>query len=78
MTVLIILEVVLVFILIFGPVIFRRSEIRQFNDGYCQKCKHKLRHFDNDSQGGEGWCCDNCGSVIWLSWFHPEGGNADG
>ena len=38
----------------------------------------KLRHFDNDSQGGEGWCCDNCDSVIWLSWFHPEGGNADG
>ena len=78
MTFLIILLVALVFILILGPFIFRRSEIRQFNDGYCRKCGSKLRHFDNDSQGGEGWCCDNCDSVIWLSWFHPEGGNADG
>lgn len=75
MTFLIIFLVAVVFILIFGPGIFRRSEKRQFNDGYCQKCGHKLRHFDNDSTGAEGWCCDNCNSVMWLSWFRPEGGN---
>lgn len=69
----ILLIVALVIIFIFGPVIFRFSEIKQFNDGYCQKCGNKLRHFDNDSTGAEGWCCDNCNSVMWLSWFHPEG-----
>lgn len=37
-----------------------------YNKGKCIKCGHDLRHFDNDSQGGVGYCCDNCGYNFWI------------
>ena len=51
------------------------SDIKAFNRGIC-KCGNRLRHFDNDSQGGQGWCCDKCGRVVWISWI--KGGDGDG
>lgn len=33
------------------------SEKREFNNGICPICGEKLEHFDNDSQGGRGYCC---------------------
>lgn len=45
------------------------TEPRDFNDGICTYCGSKLRHFDTDSGGGRGYCCDNCGRTIWISWF---------
>ena len=34
-----------------------RSEKRGFNNGICPICGKKLEHFDDDSQGGRGYCC---------------------
>ena len=44
---------------------------RGFNNGICPKCGTPLRHFDNDSQGGQGWKCDHCDYTTWVSWFNP-------
>lgn len=44
-------------------------EKKDFNNGICPHCGTKLKHFDNDSHGGEGWCCDECGYFTWISWF---------
>lgn len=46
-------------------------EKRGFNNGICPKCGTPLRHFDNDSQGGQGWTCDRCDYTTWVSWFNP-------
>lgn len=43
-------------------------ERRDFNNGICVNCGSKLIHFDNDSQGGRGYCCDNCGYSTWVSY----------
>ena len=43
-------------------------EKRAFNNGTCVNCGSKLRHFDNDSQGGRGYCCDTCGYNTWVSY----------
>jgi len=50
------------------PVLIHMDK-KSFNNGICTECGHKLRHFDNDSQGGEGWCCDHCNNVVWVSWI---------
>ena len=43
-------------------------ERRDYNGGVCRHCKAKLRHFDNDSQGGRGYVCDRCGRTVWVSY----------
>lgn len=40
----------------------------KYNHGYCRNCGNKVRHFDDDSQGGHGFVCDNCGKDFWISW----------
>lgn len=49
--------------------VFIYIEKKEFNHGTCSRCGEKMRHFDVDSQGGHGWCCDRCGRVIWCSWI---------
>lgn len=44
-------------------------EKKDFNNGICPDCGEPLRHFDDDSQGGQGWVCDKCGYHTWISWF---------
>ena len=44
-----------------------RREKKQYNGGRCRICYGELRHFDNDSQGGRGYCCHN-GHYIWICW----------
>lgn len=44
-------------------------EKKHFNNGICPNCGEPLRHFGDDSQGGQGWCCDKCGYDTWISWF---------
>lgn len=44
------------------------SEKKDFNNGICPKCKTKLHHFDNDSQGGRGYICNKCGYTTWVSY----------
>lgn len=46
-------------------------EHKEYNNGRC-KCGGKWKYFDTDSQGGDGYYCENCGKVIWISWFHPN------
>ena len=44
------------------------NEVKDWNDGYCPRCGKKLRHFDCDSQGGDGWCYDACDYTAWVSY----------
>lgn len=44
------------------------NEVKDWNGGYCPRCGKKLRHFDCDSQGGDGWCCDACDYTTWVSY----------
>lgn len=45
------------------------KEKKDFNNGVCPNCGKPLKHFDNDSQGGQGWCCYDCKYFTWISWF---------
>lgn len=45
------------------------QEKRDFNNGVCPQCGKSLVHFDDDSQGGQGWCCHDCNYFVWISWF---------
>ncbi|KKK78571.1 hypothetical protein LCGC14_2842220 [marine sediment metagenome] len=44
------------------------GEKRDYNKGRCPKCYGELRHFDNDSQGGRGYCCENRDYYTWVSY----------
>jgi len=46
----------------------RKSERKSWNNGICPKCGENLTHFDTDSQGGEGWGCDKCNYITWVSY----------
>jgi len=48
--------------------LFIYQDRKAFNDGIC-KCGGHLHHFDDDSQGGQGWICEKCGRVVWLDWI---------
>lgn len=55
--------------IIIGGIFFGREEEKKaYNNGICPKCSTKLRHFDTDSQGGRGYCCNNCGYTTWCSY----------
>ena len=43
-------------------------ERKDWNKGRCPECGKEWRHFDNDSQGGRGYICDDCIKVIWISY----------
>ena len=63
--------VIIVFIVLLGiavPIVGVSMERFGYNGGVCRHCKTKLRHFDNDSQGGRGYVCDECGYVTWVSY----------
>jgi predicted RNA-binding Zn-ribbon protein involved in translation (DUF1610 family) len=46
------------------------SEYKNWNGGVCPNCGEKLRYFDTDSQGGEGWTCDKCNHTAWVSYHN--------
>lgn len=46
----------------------RSREKKRYNNGICINCGNKLRHFDVDSQGGRGYCCDKCHYHTWVSY----------
>jgi hypothetical protein len=37
-----------------------------WNKGQCKTCQTALRHFDMDSQGGNGYICDSCHHTVWI------------
>ena len=45
------------------------QEEKDFNNGVCPRCGKSLVHFDDDSQGGQGWCCYDCKRFVWITWF---------
>ena len=55
-------------IVLFGCYLCATKEKKDWNNGICPICGHKLRHFDCDSQGGDGWTCDNCNYTTWVSY----------
>ena len=64
-----IIIIIIMVICIFAICYFAsRAEAKDWNGGYCPICGKKLRHFDDDSQGGHGWCCDDCGYTTWVSY----------
>lgn len=44
------------------------SEKKDFNNGKCPKCGKQLKLFDMDSQGGRGYCCNDCRYYAWISY----------
>lgn len=40
----------------------------EFNNGICPKCGKPLKFFDMDSQGGRGYCCNDCRYYTWVSY----------
>ena len=46
------------------------SEYKSLNNKVCPNCGKPLRYFDTDSQGGEGWTCDNCDYTTWVSYHN--------
>ena len=65
---LIIFVTILLFIVV-RCIICYFKEKRDFNNGVCPNCGKPLKHFDDDSQGGQGWCCYDCNYFTWISWF---------
>lgn len=65
----IICGIVFVTWMISSIIIFRKQEKKEWNNGICRKCGGTLEHFDNDSQGSIGICCNKCGAVHWFSYF---------
>lgn len=59
-------------LLVAATIFMRFFERREFNRGTCRKCGGRYRYFDTDSQGGDGYCCDKCGKVIWVNWMNRE------
>ena len=58
--------------IIIGFIWCYKKEKRDFNNGICPYCGNKLVHFDDDSQGGQGWRCNSCDYVAWISWFKGD------
>ena len=46
----------------------RHFEKKAFNNGICPRCGKKLRYFGSDSQGGRGYCCNDCRYTTWCSY----------
>jgi len=62
---LIILFFILVFI--FGGMIARHFEKKEWNNGVCKITYRPWKNFDMDSQGGRGYT-DGCGNYCWMSY----------
>ena len=63
------LGIVIICFIICGIIWANIKEKKDFNNGICPKCGTPLRHFDDDSQGGQLWCCDKCGYFTAITWF---------
>ena len=68
--------IIMILIAIALVIVAIRMERVRYNGGVCRHCKTKLRHFDNDSQGGRGYVCDKCGYVVWVSYNCVDNGGA--
>lgn len=66
------IEIVIISIILIIGITFiliaRHLEKKDWNNGYCPSCGEPWRHFDNDSQGGRGYCCDKCNRHVWISY----------
>jgi len=67
--IIIILAIIFLLFMLIGTIWCILTEIKDYNNGVCPNCGTSLRHFCDDSQGGQGWCCDNCDYTAWISWF---------
>lgn len=67
------LVVIATIVFVITGILAARSEAQRFNNGTCIHCGHRLRHFDNDSQGGRGYTCDNCDYTCWVSYHSVDG-----
>lgn len=50
------------------PPIAIYTEKKYFNNGKCPICNARLKYFGTDSQGGRGYCCEECDYHTWVSW----------
>ena len=69
MVVQLVIYAILILLMVCGAIKCYFDEKKSFNNGICPHCGKPLVHFDDDSQGGQGWCCHNCQYYTWISWF---------
>lgn len=55
----IIIAVATVLFITIGSITVKRSEIKNWNNGYCKQCGLPWILYDRDSQGGRMYKCDN-------------------
>lgn len=60
--------ILIVVLAISGVLIGMYFEYKDFNNGICPKCGKQLKYFDTDSQGGRGYCCNECRYFTWVSY----------
>ncbi len=58
----------IVIVLIAGCIWGYLSEKKDYNKGNCPNCHGLLEHFGTDSQGGQGYVCENGDYTTWVSW----------
>lgn len=64
----IIICILIVILVISGILTAMYFEYKDFNNGICPRCGKRLKHFDTDSQGGRGYCCNSCKYFTWVSY----------
>lgn len=64
----VIISLAFVFVFILLAITGICCERKGYNNGKCPYCNKKLRHFDNDSQGGRLYICDECGYFTVVSY----------
>lgn len=57
------------------------NERKNFNNGMCDCCNLKLRHYSNTSRGDRLYICDKCGKNVFVSYdcvdMNKKGGGID-
>lgn len=62
------LIIIIVVVILIGCIWGYLGEKKAYNKGHCPRCSGILNHFDNDSQGGQGYVCENGDYYTWVSY----------
>ena len=64
----ILFSIILFVCILLGILYTIKSEKKEFNNHICPKCGKSLQLFDVDSQGGRGYCCNDCNYYAWVNY----------
>lgn len=68
MDIILLICIIIIIAFIYGILYGIKVERKGFNNGVCPKCGKQLKRFDTDSQGGRGYCCNDCRYFTWVSY----------